>query len=299
MGTSSMVASGPKHLRHHRPDGSRRRRLYQLACRLPRESRQASHHDWRTPCRSKRRTVKLFTAIYGNRISGVVVDQIRSLIRDGLLHPGDRLPSERKLCEQFGVARVTIREAMRVLEAYGLVERRVGSRGGAFVTNPSAASLADRLANLIKLAPLTASDVTEARLIFEVCIMPTVVERATNQDIADLRALTQEHIQAASDGAYTSVMSAQFHNRIAAGAHNAALETLMRSFHGPLRMSSREPIAPMPPLREGVPFEHRDIVEAVASGDVMAAAATMRGHIERVARRMSSTRTTSATVQHP
>ena len=241
----------------------------------------------------------LLTAAHANRISEAIVDQVRSLIRNGQLHAGDRLPSERKLCEQLGVARVTVREAMRVLETRGLVERRIGSRGGAFVTNPSSGSLADGLANLIKLTPLTAYEVTEARLIFEVCIVPTLVERVTDQDIADLRALTQDHIQAAHGGSYTRAMSARFHNRMGACAHNLAIEMLMRSFHGPLRMSLREETVPAPPLEQRGAFEHRDIVEAVAAGDVMKAAAIMRRHIERTARRTSSTRTTSATVQHP
>ncbi|MGH2217872.1 FadR/GntR family transcriptional regulator, partial [Enterococcus faecalis] len=58
-------------------------------------------------------------------ISEVIVDQIRVLIRQGQLTAGDRLPSERELCERFGDSRVTVREALRVLEANGLVEIRV------------------------------------------------------------------------------------------------------------------------------------------------------------------------------
>ena len=78
----------------------------------------------------------LFNRINPGRISGIV-DQIRLLMRQGQLQPGDRLPAERELCEHFGVSRVTVREALRVLEANGLVEIRVGARGGAFVRSPS------------------------------------------------------------------------------------------------------------------------------------------------------------------
>ncbi|HEY7046922.1 MAG TPA: GntR family transcriptional regulator, partial [Jatrophihabitantaceae bacterium] len=72
----------------------------------------------------------MFTAVSPNRMSEAIVDQIKTLIRTNRLRPGDRLPSERELCERMGVSRVTVREALRILEAGGLVEIRVGARGG-------------------------------------------------------------------------------------------------------------------------------------------------------------------------
>src|ERR1700753_2073777 len=79
----------------------------------------------------------LFSRVSVGRISEIIVDQIRLLMRQGQLKPGDRLPPERDLCERCGVSRVTVREALRMLESSGLVEIRVGARGGAFVTAPS------------------------------------------------------------------------------------------------------------------------------------------------------------------
>src|SRR6185369_9726848 len=171
----------------------------------------------------------MFTTVSPNRMSEAIVDQIKTLIRTNRLRPGDRLPSERELCERMGVSRVTVREALRILEAGGLVEIRVGARGGAFVTTPSSERLGAGLADLIQLAPVTAVDVTEARLVFELGIIPMLVERATDEDIAGLRR-----------GEYTMAKSAEFHNRVAACTHNRAIEMLMHSFHGPLLMSLRE-----------------------------------------------------------
>ena len=158
----------------------------------------------------------MFTAVSPNRMSEAIVDQIKTLIRTNRLRPGDRLPSERELCERMGVSRVTVREALRILEAGGLVEIRVGARGGAFVTTPSSERLGAGLADLINLAPVTAVEVTEARLVFELGIIPTIVERATDEDIEGLRRLTRDHVVALRQGEYTMARSAEFHVRLAA-----------------------------------------------------------------------------------
>lgn len=61
----------------------------------------------------------MFTPVSVVRASQVIVDQVKALVRGGTLEPGDRLPSERDLCQEFGVSRVTVREALRVLETTG------------------------------------------------------------------------------------------------------------------------------------------------------------------------------------
>ena len=170
----------------------------------------------------------------------MIVEQIRALIREGRLRPGDRLPPERDLCERFGVSRVTVREALRVLEAGGLIDVRVGARGGAFVTLPTRARLGEGLADLLQLSPLTAAEVTEARMVFELGIVPLVVERATEEDLVALERLCEEQQAALDDERYTMEMSAEFHVRVAASTHNKAVEMIVHSFHGPLLMSLKE-----------------------------------------------------------
>src|ERR1700747_1445211 len=128
----------------------------------------------------------LFSRVSVGRISEIIVEQIRLLIQQGQLSPGDRLPPERDLCDRFGVSRVTVREALRMLESSGLVEIRVGARGGAFVTAPSSDRVGESLADLLTLSVISAADVTEVRMMLEAGIVPLVCERATEQDLADL-----------------------------------------------------------------------------------------------------------------
>ncbi|WP_375490052.1 FadR/GntR family transcriptional regulator [uncultured Jatrophihabitans sp.] len=233
----------------------------------------------------------MFRVVSSSRMSEAVVEQIRTLIRSEELKPGDRLPSERDLGERMGVSRVTVREALRVLEAGGLLQIRVGARGGAFVTTPSSSTIGSGLADLISLSPLTAAEVTEARQIVELGIIPLVVERATEQDIADLREMVKDHQAALRKGEYAMQMSAAFHVRVAACTHNGAIEMLVHSFHGPLLMSLREAQVAAPLMGHKGTAEHREFVEAIAAHDADRAHEIMATHLARTARRVAKVRT--------
>ncbi|MGH3748605.1 MAG: FadR/GntR family transcriptional regulator [Micromonosporaceae bacterium] len=233
------------------------------------------------------RHADLFNPVSVGRVSQIIVDQIRLLLRDGRLQPGDRLPSERDLCARFGVSRVTVREALRVLEAGGLIEIRVGAHGGAFVTTPTSERLGAGLADLLTLSPLTAAGVTEARMVFELGILPLVIERATDQDVAELTELVQQAEVALKKDEYTMALSAAFHVRVAACTHNPAIEMIVQSFHGPLLMSLREAQTVAPLMGRRGAREHKKYVEAIRNRDVEAARTVMTAHLERTAARVA------------
>jgi GntR family transcriptional regulator, transcriptional repressor for pyruvate dehydrogenase complex len=232
---------------------------------------------------------ELFSPVSLSRVSQVIIDQIRELIHSGKLRPGDRLPSERELCARFGVSRVTVREALRVLEAGGLVDIRVGAHGGTFVTTPSHARIGEGLADLLRLSPLTAAEVTEARMVFELGIVPMVVARATAEDIAALREICERQKAALKTDSYSVALSAEFHTRVAACTHNGAIEMLVESFHGPLLMSLKEAKTRAPLMGRKGATEHAKFVDAVAGGDVAAATEIMRAHLQRTADRVAQT----------
>lgn len=229
----------------------------------------------------------LFSRVNVDRASHVIVDQIKRLIRDGSLQPGDRLPTERDLCQQLGVSRVTVREALRALEATGLIQVRLGAHGGSFLTSPSAELVGANLAQLISLSPITASAVTEARQVFEVGILPLVIDRATPEDIADLRALVAAASIAKEKGIYKADMSAAFHVRLAVCTHNPALETLMESFHGPLLSSLREAHSAAPDTGLRGVEEHGEIVDAIEARSLGRAQGILTEHLERTAQRVN------------
>ncbi len=227
----------------------------------------------------------MFIPVSVDRVSQVIVDQIKLLIRDGRLQPGDRLPSERELCQRFGVSRVTVREALRVLEAGGLLTIRVGAHGGAFLTRPSTERLSEGLADLISISTLTAANVTEARIIVELGILPLAVERATNDDIDSLFAMVDEAESALEAGTYGVEMSAAFHIRVAECTHNPAITMLVQSFHGPLLMSLAESHQSAPMGHRGVD-EHRKLAQAIKDRDLDTARKIASTHLDRTARRV-------------
>jgi len=238
------------------------------------------------PARGGEASAGLFNRINPGRISGIIVDQIRLLMRQGQLQPGDRLPPERELCAKFGVSRVTVREALRVLEANGLVEIRVGARGGAFVRSPSKERVGEGILDYLTMSSVTSGDVTELRMVLELGIIPLVCERATEDDVDDLLALCHRAREALAAGTYEMSMSVEFHTRVAQCAHNGAIELLLPSLQEPLLMSLEEAHQVAPEMgRRGVQ-EHLAFVEAVRDRKVEEAVEIMRAHLERTAARV-------------
>jgi GntR family transcriptional regulator, transcriptional repressor for pyruvate dehydrogenase complex len=217
--------------------------------------------------------------VAGGRVSDQIVTQITALIHGGTLSPGDRLPPERVLADRFGVSRVTVRDALRVLEVQGLLRIKVGALGGAFVTAPSAAVLGEGLEDLIALATLSADEVAEARLVMELGILDLALQRATPEDIAELRAICARGKAAIADGTYDPEMSSDFHARLAQAAHNDTVVQISASFRGPLRMANVR-------AREHEPFsktvqDHEQILDAIERGERQAARALMAHHLTR------------------
>jgi DNA-binding FadR family transcriptional regulator len=172
-----------------------------------------------------------------------------------------------------------------VLEATGLLAIRVGAHGGAFLTSPTTERLSEGLADLISVSTLTAANVTEARIIVELGILPLAVERATDEDIAALFEMVDDAEQELEAGAYDVEMSAAFHIRVAQCTHNPAIAMLVQSFHGPLLMSLAEAHQSAPMNSRGID-EHRKLSQAIKDRDLAAAREIATTHLDRTARRI-------------
>src|SRR2546425_10979753 len=92
----------------------------------------------------------MFQRVRVSRVSEEVVRQVQEAIFSGTLGPGDRLPPERELAEQFGLSRMSVRDALRTLESNGLVEIKVGSSGGAFIRETNFHPFPETLSSMLR-----------------------------------------------------------------------------------------------------------------------------------------------------
>jgi DNA-binding FadR family transcriptional regulator len=227
-----------------------------------------------------RRDDDLFEPITVARASAAIADQIRTAIVTGKLTAGARLSPERELAEQFGVSRVTVRDALRSLEAMGLIEVRVGARGGAFVTVPTGSRVAQAMSDMMMMSVVSPEDVVESRLILELGTVTLACARATDEDIEALRGLAERGEQALAAGTYTREVSWEFHALLGVAAHNGAVEGLTQSFRSTLSM---HPVR----AREGAKAhaatvqEHARILAALEARDAATARHEMAQHLLR------------------
>jgi GntR family transcriptional repressor for pyruvate dehydrogenase complex len=217
-----------------------------------------------------------FTPVAVGRASAAIADQIRAAILEGRVQSGERLAPERELAEQFGVSRVTVRDALRILEANGLVEIRVGAAGGAFARAPTSQDVGAGIGNMLMLSAVTPDEIAEARLVLELGTVTLAVERATDEDVTELRDL----VERASDH-YDRELAWDFHSRLAAAAHNPAIELLTASFRGPLSMHAVRAREPSEWSHEQSIREHEELLRALEKRDAARARAVMAKHLVR------------------
>jgi GntR family transcriptional regulator, transcriptional repressor for pyruvate dehydrogenase complex len=117
-----------------------------------------------------------------------ITDQIREELRAGRLRPGQRLPAERELAKVLGVGRNTVREAMSMLEVSGLIERRPGTTGGAFIRASTGSAVADRISDGMMLGRYSTENIIEARLALETFIARQACKRGTDEEFDALSA---------------------------------------------------------------------------------------------------------------
>jgi GntR family transcriptional regulator, transcriptional repressor for pyruvate dehydrogenase complex len=212
-----------------------------------------------------------------------VVAEIESRLIAGSLKAGDRLPPERQFAEALGVSRGAVREALRILEAIGVVEAGTGSgpSSGSMIVKDSIAGMAMVLRIHLQLASFTQDDLVEVRLLIERLAARKAADTATSEDIADLRSLVDGMRGVHTTAAYND-LDAAFHVRIVQASDNALAAVLMAAMREALRQamvtafeSLEEPVGTMQTLTD----EHAAIIEAIAAGDGDRAAELLTSHI--------------------
>ena len=218
-------------------------------------------------------------AIKPRRLYQDVVQQIRDLIQEGTLKPGDRLPPERDLAEQLQVSRSSLREAMRTLELQGLVVSRPGA--GTFVNAETSDPMANALVAYLANGKDTLREVFEVRHILEPKIAALAAERATSEDIERLEETLARQADQISRGETGAEGDSAFHFSIAEATHNSALVKLVTTVADILGQSREQPLqAPGRPQRSLA--SHRYILDMIKQADSEGAREAMEHHISVV-----------------
>ena len=200
------------------------------------------------------------------RLSDKVADSMLKTIFDRGLRPGDPLPSERELGEQYGVSRTVIREAVRSLTSRGVIDARAGRGLTVAKVAPETVSASMQL-YLHGQDEIPYAKIHEVRAGIEIQIAGYAAERATDEEIEALRKLNEELNQADEiDTEKLSVLDVEFHRAIARMTHNE-LYLIMLDLIGPLLLEIRRATIGAPNGRAVAYDVHKEIVDAIASRD--------------------------------
>lgn len=219
-----------------------------------------------------------YTPIQKGRLSDFVSTQLKESIFSGRYQAGQKMPSEHKLVEIFGVSRVIVREAIRNLEQAGLVEIRRGPKGGAFVLAMQHDSVTQVVKDVLRLGRATVADLMEVRLGVEPIVAGLAAERATGKDIKMLASALDEMPEAPGDD-YVS-WNIDFHRLIARCSHNPMYDILVNI----LSDFTEELILRIKPSERIIhdTTSHPELLDMVRRGNAKGARQIMSSHLEDI-----------------
>ncbi|MBK3745745.1 FadR family transcriptional regulator [Paraburkholderia aspalathi] len=209
--------------------------------------------------------------------SDQIIQQLRTLIAQGVIKPGERLPSERSLAEEFGVGRSAVREALRKLEFFGILRTRPQS--GTTVEDMSTTGLSGLITNVLALADPDPSDMVEARRVLEVQIARIAAERADPAGLIAIRTAHENHAAATLNGEASIESDVLFHLSIAEATRNEVLHSMVTVFAPRIIVSAKESRTCEDGRALKALEEHAAILDAIERGDPDAAEDAMHRHL--------------------
>jgi len=217
----------------------------------------------------------------GKRAFEEIVAQLRERLRNETLKPGDRLPSERQLAEQFQLSRNSVREALRMLEHAGLIEIRKGKMGGGFVSQADPDVVARSFSDMFTLMTFSLQDLTEVRLWLTSMISRLACERATDADLSALQANIDRaaKLTAAGEWELRSEVNHEFLDLMAMSTANPIVVALQRSITNVIR----EIVRTVGPIRDdSIVRSRRRLLRHLRARDTEKAVREMEAHVKKV-----------------
>ncbi|MDU0347845.1 FadR/GntR family transcriptional regulator [Actinomyces sp. MRS3W] len=217
--------------------------------------------------------------------SAEVTRALIDYIVSGQVGPGDKLPSERQLCEAFGLSRSVVREGVKALSLLGLVDVRHG--GGTYLRSSTSDLLPQVVEWGLLLGERSATDLVETRRHLEVITAGLAARRRTEEDLAEIEAALTR-IRAATTTEEFTAADVAFHLAIAQASGNHVLANMMRSISALLRVWIQR-VMDVEESFEPSYLEHVPVLDAIRDHDEQTAGAAMTVHMARASSRLLAT----------
>ena len=214
-------------------------------------------------------------------LTQAVADHLRRLIHRGDVAPGERLPPERELAEQLGVARISLREAIKVLREDGYLEVRRGSSGGTYVSGLSRPAEAWRSRMRERAGEI--DDILDFRIALETESAILAAQRWEPSDLDRLEKSVDTLVDVTTRAEFRQADS-RFHVGLAGAARSDRLQEAIQASRGELFIP-RDLLPFSEPVAETL-RDHRAILTAVRDRSADRASAAMREHLERTRRQL-------------
>lgn len=232
-------------------------------------------------------THELFAPVPHGRTADEVILQIESLILNGVLRDGDRLPGERELAPRFDVSRPILREALKELEARGLLTSQHG--GGTYVADIVGQIFSPPLVALIRRHQRAVHDYLEYRRQLEGMTAELAATRATDTDRQLIERILETMRGAHRDGRFEDELTSdvEFHNAIGDAAHNIILMHTLRACYRLLSdgiFYNRRIIFNVGSAHDAVMMQHEAIGQAILDGDPAKARRAAEDHIDFISK---------------
>jgi DNA-binding FadR family transcriptional regulator len=225
---------------------------------------------------------KPFSPIQKQRNFEEILVQLQGAFTRGELSPGDRLPAERELADQFGASRTSVREALRVLEALGVVQVKPGADNGAFLLAEPGRAFRDLLAYQLALREIDIASLVEFRIVIESWAARTAAERASDAAFDRMEELIGLMKQAPLSYAGFHDYDANWHLEIARSTQNDLFALALEGARTTIERVMVGAVAGMvnwEVMRERLIAEHEAILAALRARDAVLASDLMTAHI--------------------
>ena len=231
---------------------------------------------------------ELFKPVTPKRTFEDISEQIKGLIYSKALKPKDRLPPERELAEQFNTGRMSVREALRMLEESGFVSIKQGANGGTFVKELDETGMTKSISGLVNVGNLTLQEITEARIAIETMILESGIKHFTKAQLAALESnikTCERFNNRRNEREYPEFWDealGKFHIIIAETSKNRLYKYFVNSL---LDLYVKQIIRYIPESAEYAKHldQHRKIYEAIKAKDLKRAKKALRLHVRSTA----------------